>query len=148
MTDRSHGPRSEWRPSSRSKVPAHTPPPKNQDEGRLQMLLEGALAAKSIQDTKTEDPKDRKYKQLLEEISQAEGTFAHTLKEIELRDRRISSLEDDLERSERRNKLLRDQLELAQGVHGLVWYHWSGIPRRAQHGRRWEEQKGLTRGPL
>ena len=92
-TDRSHGPRSEWRPSSRSKVPAHTPPPKNQDEGRLQMLLEGALAAKSIQDTKTEDPKDWKYNQLLEEMCLAEGTFAHTLKDIELRDRRISSLE-------------------------------------------------------
>ena len=74
------------------------------------MLLEGALAARSIQNTKMEDPKDRKYNQLLEERGLAEGTFAHTLKEKELRDRRISSLEDDLERSERRNKLLRHQL--------------------------------------
>ena len=46
-------------PPSGERSPAHTPPPKDQDKGRLQMPLEGALAAKSIQGTKAEDPKDK-----------------------------------------------------------------------------------------
>ena len=102
-------------PPSGEGSPAHTPPPKDQDKGRLQMLLEGALAAKSNQGTKAEDPKDKRYNQLLEEMRRAEGIFAHSLKEIEMRDRRILRLEDDLGRREERNKLLRGQLELAHG---------------------------------
>ena len=74
------------------------------------MLLEGALAAKSNQGTNTEGPKDKRYNQLLEEMRLVERSFTHSLKEIEMRDRRISRLEDDLGRSEERNKLLRGQL--------------------------------------
>ena len=56
------------------------------------MLLEEALAAKSNQVTNTEDPKDKKYNQLLEEMRLGERSFTHSLKEIEMRDRRISRL--------------------------------------------------------
>ena len=66
--------------------PAHTPPPKDQDKGRLQMLLEGALVTKSNQGTNTEDPKDKKYNQLLEEMPLRERSFTHSLKEIEMRE--------------------------------------------------------------
>ena len=99
------------------------------------MLLEGALAARSIQNTKMEDPKDRKYNQLLEEMRLAEGTFAHTLKEIELRDRRISNLEDDLEKSKRRNELLRHQLDLAQGNQGRPDHPRATMAGHRDHGR-------------
>ena len=95
--------------------PPHTPPPKDQDKGRLQILLEGALAVKSNQGTNTEDPRDKRYNQLLEEMHLVEKSFTHSLKEIEMQDRRILRLEDDLGRSEERNKLLRGQLELAYG---------------------------------
>ena len=50
------------------------------------MLLEGALAAKANQGTNTEDPKDKKYNQLLEEMPLRERSFTHSLKEIEMRE--------------------------------------------------------------
>ena len=68
-------------------------------------------------------------------MSLAEGTFAHTMKEIELRDRRISRLEDDLERSEKRNKLLRDQLELAEGHYGDPHYRRVPVADHCDHGQ-------------
>ena len=64
-----------------------------------------------------------------------EGTFAHTMKEIELRDRRISRLEDYLERSEKRNKLLRDQLELAEGHYGDPHYLRVPVADHCDHGQ-------------
>ena len=80
--------------------PAHTPPPKDQDKGRLQMHLEGALAVKTNQGTNTEDPRDRRYNQLLDEMHLVEKSFMISLKEKEMRDRRILRLEDDLGKSE------------------------------------------------
>ena len=80
--------------------PAHTETPKDQDKGRLQMLLEGALAVKTNQGTNTEDPRDRRYNQLLDEMHLVEKSFMISLKEKEMRDRRILRLEDDLGKSE------------------------------------------------
>ena len=94
---------------------AHTPLPKDQDKGRFQMLLDGALVVKTNQVTNTEDPKDRRYKQFMEEMRLIEKIFTHSLKEIDMRDKRIVRLEDDLGKSEERNKLLRGQLERTFG---------------------------------
>ena len=48
------------------------------------MLLEGALAIKSNQGTNTEDPKDKRYNQLLEEMRLVDRSLTHSLKEIEM----------------------------------------------------------------
>ena len=48
--------------------PAHIPQSRDQDKRRLQMLLERALAERTNQAISIEDPKDRRYKHLLEEM--------------------------------------------------------------------------------
>ena len=95
--------------------PVHIPQSRDQDKGRLQMLLERALAVRTNQATSIEDPKDRRYKHLLEEMQLVEKSFTHCLKEIEMRDRRIVILENDLVKSEEQNQILKCELERAHG---------------------------------
>ena len=54
--------------------------------GRLQMLLERASVERATLAKVSMDPRDRRHKQLLEEMMLVEKSFAHFLKEIETRD--------------------------------------------------------------
>ena len=67
---------------------------KDQDKGRLQMLLKRALVERTNQAIDIEDPKDRICKHLLEEMMLVEWSFTHSLQEIEMWDERIVKLED------------------------------------------------------
>ena len=88
---------------------------KDQDKGRLQMLLKRALVERTNQAIDIEDPKDRRYKHLLEEMKLVERSFTHSLKEIDMQDKRIVRLEDELVKSEEQKKLLKCQLDGLQG---------------------------------
>ena len=76
------------------------------------MLLKRALVERTNQAIDIEDPKDRRYKHLLKLV---ERSFTHSLKEIDMQDKRIVRLEDELVKSEEQKKLLKCQLDGLQG---------------------------------